>query len=141
MPTDVNIGDIILLQNKPCKIIEIFVCKTGKHGGAKYHFIGHDIFTQKRYEELFMSHQQLSAPFVSRVPMRVIYIENDGSIHLQNMTSLEMRDDLYISDHDFCEKLIDLFNNHANTDKELFVIVLSCMGIERIVEHKIVNSK
>lgn len=141
MPTDVNIGDVILLQNKPCKITDISVCKTGKHGGAKHHFIGNDIFTQKKYEGIFMSHQQLSAPIVSRVPMRVDVIENDGSIHLQNITTLAMRDDLYISDAEFCEKLINLLNNCTNTDKELFVIVLSCMGIEKIMEHKIVNSK
>ena len=31
----VNVGDIIIIKGRPCKVIEVTKSKTGKHGHAK----------------------------------------------------------------------------------------------------------
>lgn len=37
----------VMLKSRPCKIVEMSTSKTGKHGHAKVHLVGIDIFTGK----------------------------------------------------------------------------------------------
>lgn len=39
-----------MIQEHPCKIVAMSTSKTGKHGGAKVHLVGVDIFTDKKHE-------------------------------------------------------------------------------------------
>ena len=36
--------DLVMLKDKPCKIVDISASRTGKHGQAKCHIVGQDIF-------------------------------------------------------------------------------------------------
>jgi translation initiation factor 5A len=134
MPHTMKLGDYIVLQNKPCKIVHIAVCKTGKHGTAKYHFTGLDIFTQKKYEELFMCHQTILIPTVTRIPMRVLFIEDDGHVHLQNDKTLTVREDLSLPDD---EDMKNKIQKGFDTNKEVTVIVQQSMNIEAIIDYKL----
>lgn len=40
----------VVLKGFPCKIVDMSTSKTGKHGGAKVHLVGIDIFTGKKYD-------------------------------------------------------------------------------------------
>jgi translation initiation factor 5A len=37
----------VVIKGRPCKIVEMSTSKTGKHGHAKVHLVGIDIFTNK----------------------------------------------------------------------------------------------
>jgi len=50
-------GEYVLLKGKPCKVAEVSISKTGKHGHAKANFVGYDIFTGKKNMKKF--HQLL----------------------------------------------------------------------------------
>lgn len=39
----------VMLKGRPCKIVEMSTSKTGKHGHAKVHMVGIDIFNNKKY--------------------------------------------------------------------------------------------
>lgn len=39
----------VMLKGRPCKIVEMSTSKTGKHGHAKVHMVGIDIFSNKKY--------------------------------------------------------------------------------------------
>jgi translation elongation factor IF5A len=45
--------------------------KTGKHGHAKVNIVGLDIFTGKKYEDVFPSSHNVEVPFVDRVDYQV----------------------------------------------------------------------
>ncbi|CAO3591428.1 unnamed protein product [Absidia cylindrospora] len=37
----------VCIKGRPCKIVDMSTSKTGKHGHAKVHLVGIDIFTNK----------------------------------------------------------------------------------------------
>ena len=60
---DVGKGDCVMLNDKPCRIVETSVSKTGKHGHAKKKFTGIHVF-------------MIDSQIVS-VPVGVVFDEND----------------------------------------------------------------
>jgi translation elongation factor IF5A len=70
--TDLHRGDYIILQERPCKIVDVTVCKTGKHGHAKYHFTGLDIFDLTKHEGIYMGDKSVTVPEVKRETMTLI---------------------------------------------------------------------
>merc|ERR1712062_539140 len=41
----------VMIKDRPCKIVEMSTSKTGKHGHAKVHMVGIDIFTGKKLDD------------------------------------------------------------------------------------------
>lgn len=41
----------VMLKSRPCKIVEMSTSKTGKHGHAKVHLVGIDIFSGKAHSQ------------------------------------------------------------------------------------------
>jgi hypothetical protein len=61
----------VVIKGRPCKVVDISKAKVGKHGAAKCHFVGIDIFTTKKYESICPASAQLSEPIVDRQEYQV----------------------------------------------------------------------
>lgn len=72
---NLNIGAHMMIKSFPCKIISKTTSKTGKHGSAKSHVTGKDIFTDKKYEEIFSSSEKVEIPVIVRVNYTVQFVE------------------------------------------------------------------
>ena len=59
-------GGFMCIKGRPCKVLDVSTSKTGKHGHAKCHFVGADIFTNRKMEELVPSSHNLEVPHVNR---------------------------------------------------------------------------
>ena len=68
------------MKEFPCKVSDIATSKTGKHGHAKAHIVGYDIFTGKKYEDIFPSSHNVDVPFIKRSEVDLIAIAKDGTI-------------------------------------------------------------
>ena len=66
----------VLIKDRPCKIVEMSTSKTGKHGHAKVHMVGIDIFTQRKYEDICPSTHNMMVPNVSRKELAVSLLLN-----------------------------------------------------------------
>ena len=63
----------VLMKGYPCKIVDMSSSKTEKHGHAKVHMVGLDVFTGKKYEEISPSSHKLQVPNVSRAEYLVSF--------------------------------------------------------------------
>lgn len=133
LPIDVKIGQYALLKTKPCKIMQVFVFKTGKHGEAKYHFVGIDIFTGKKLEELYMCHHTMSCPIVEKNIMKLLFADRTGYCQLQDEKTLKLKEDLFVCNEDMLKNILDAFTN----DKEIYVSVQKAVGQEMICDVRI----
>lgn len=61
----------VMIKGRPCKVMEMSTSKTGKHGHAKVHLVGLDIFTNKKYEDICPSTHNIDVPNVSRNDFQV----------------------------------------------------------------------
>merc|ERR1740138_1357398 len=77
---DIKKGDYAMLMGEPCKIMEVFISKTGKHGRAKAAFIGIQIFTAKKYEFACASHMNLEVPVVQRTEYTLSMLEESSGV-------------------------------------------------------------
>lgn len=70
-------GSFCMLKGNPCKVIDTAISKPGKHGSAKILVTGTDIFSGKKYEEIFSTSQTVWAPIVGKVEYEVADISED----------------------------------------------------------------
>jgi len=61
---DLKVGNYIIIDNEPCKVVEITKAKTGKHGSAKAHVVAIGLFSGSK--------KTLTAPVSQRVAMPII---------------------------------------------------------------------
>ena len=85
-------GDHIIVKTRPCKVTNIAVSKTGKHGHSKCHFTCIDIFTDKKCEELCPSSHNINVPRILRRDYQLLNID-DGFLSLIDDTGT-IKDDL-----------------------------------------------
>lgn len=126
----------VVLKNRPCKVVEMSTSKTGKHGHAKVHLVGIDIFTNKKYEDLCPSTHNIDVPNITRSDFTLLDIENDGSFVTLMNDKGDTRSDLKLPEGELGDKIAEDFQNSDNT---LVVSVLAAMGEEAIVSCKNAN--
>ncbi|XP_051252374.1 eukaryotic translation initiation factor 5A-1 [Dicentrarchus labrax] len=102
----------VLLKGRPCKIVEMTTSKTGKHGHAKVHLTGLDIFTQKKYEDICPSTHNMDVPNVTRKEYEVIGL-TDGYLSLMDDNG-GTREDLKVPDGDMGKEIETKYKNGDN---------------------------
>lgn len=126
----------VMIKGRPCKIVEMSTSKTGKHGHAKVHLVGIDIFNGKRYEDLCPSTHNIDVPNVSRIDFQLIDISDDGFVTLMTDKG-DTRDDLRLPDGELATRIKEEF---AKDDNTVLVTVISAVNEESIIACKNASS-
>jgi translation initiation factor 5A len=121
----------VLLKGRPCKIVEMSTSKTGKHGHAKVHLVGIDIFSGKKYEDICPSTHNMDVPNVSRNEFQLVDISDDGFLSLMEGNG-DVRDDIKVPDSDVGKEIKDKFEK----GDEVLVTILKAMGEELAISCK-----
>ncbi|SAM01996.1 hypothetical protein [Absidia glauca] len=120
----------VVIKGRPCKIVDMSTSKTGKHGHAKVHLVGIDIFTNKKYEDLSPSTHNMDVPNVVRNEYTLLNID-DGFLSLM-LPDGTTKDDVKLPDNEIGEKITEDFEE----GKDLLVSVVSSMGEEHALSSK-----
>ncbi|XP_022726772.1 uncharacterized protein LOC111282794 [Durio zibethinus] len=127
----------IVIKGRPCKVVEVSTSKTGKHGHAKCHFVGIDIFTAKKLEDIVPSSHNCDVPHVNRTDYQLIDISEDGFVSLLTENG-NTKDDLRLPTDD---NLLTQIKDGFAEGKDLVVTVMSAMGEEQICALKDIGPK
>ena len=121
-------GMHMVIKTHPCKIIEIHVSKTGKHGHVKMRIIGIDVFSGKKYEDVTPSTHTVHQPILTKEEYQIIDICDDylSLIDEDNNT----RDDIRLSaEVDLRQGIINSFED----EQVVKITLLSWGDIEEVV--------
>ena len=135
-------GGYIMIKGKPCKVKEVSVSKTGKHGHAKCKFSASDIFTGSTCEELCPSTHSIDVPIVTKKEWIITGIQDGDYVLLMNDNG-DMREDLqlpnvhYKTDDDIknsemIKEYCDMVDNGVSID--IYCTIISAVGQEKITE-------
>jgi translation initiation factor 5A len=129
----------VVIKGKACKIVEMTTSKTGKHGHAKVHLVGIDLFTGKKCEDICPSTHNMQVPNVLRKEYEVIDITDDGFFSLMSEDG-EMRHDLKLGEncsHSTPAAVRELIAQAEGTGERVVATVWKAMGEEVIKELKV----
>lgn len=121
------------------QVVDVSTSKTGKHGHAKCNFVGVDIFTGKKYEDMCPSSHNCDVPNISRKEYTLMDINNEGYLSLMEENGT-IREDLKLpTGTDEADKLAESIQAQYEAGEELVVSVLKAMGDEMVNSVKAVN--
>merc|ERR1712168_1160959 len=122
----------VCIKGRPCKIVEMSTSKTGKHGHAKVHLVGIDLFTGKKYEDICPSTHNMDVPNVKRVDYQLCDMTEDGFLRLL-MDNGDMREDIKVpEDVTLATEIKSRFDN----GDDMLLTVLAAMGEEAVIAIK-----
>ena len=129
---EIRKGAYAMLKANPCKVVDYSTSKTGKHGHAKAHIIGIDIFTGKKCEDLCPTSHNMSVPTVTKTEYTVMDVSEDGALSLLTAAG-EAKDDLNLPDGtDESKALAKQIQEMFAEGKGILVTVMSAVGKEMI---------
>jgi len=120
----------MIKESHPCKIVETSTSKTGKHGSAKVHFVGLDIFTGKKYETIADSKENVTVPDLEKDDLLLTEIKSDGTLVLTGHDA-QVETGIKLPEGDLGTNI----TNAKKSGKVIVVSVLSCMGKKKVVAY------
>merc|ERR1712038_117558 len=127
-------GGYIMIKGRPCKVINIAVSKTGKHGHAKCNFTATDIFTGKKLEDMVPSSHGTTVPIVTKSDWEIIDISEDGELTLMDEGGNEKIDlNLPTVPEGFGDEIRDAY---ADGENQITVTVQAAVGEEQVIAYK-----
>merc|ERR1711934_1315638 len=138
----IRAGGYIMIKGKPCKVKNVSVSKTGKHGHAKCKFAASDIFTGATCEELCPATHGIDVPFVTKKDWQIQGLQDETYVLLMDDEG-EMREDLQLPDQTYktdddtktsqaIKEYCQMADDGAAID--IFCTVLAAVGQEKIVD-------
>lgn len=130
-------NEFVMIKGHPCKIVEMSTSKTGKHGHAKVHLVGIDIFENKKYEDICPSTHNMDVPIVNRKEYQCMSMDGEGYLTLLDDGG-ETFEHLKVTDDQEVKKELAAV---IDGDKEVLVSVVSACGQEKVMSCKTGTSK
>ena len=122
-----RVGGYLVIEKRPCEIIQLTTAKTGKHGSAKAHIITKDLFTEKKTNIILSTSEKVAVPIVKRNVYTVLGAD-DEYISLMDTTGKKVEDVRFLND-DIGKRLQEMFAS----GKTVAVSVITALDESKIV--------
>src|SRR5947209_2711934 len=111
---DIKVGDYLLIDGRPCKVVERTWSSPGKHGVGKFNFTGLDIFTGHKHITIIQSGKNTPVPIVIKTEYQLIDInEEDDDTYVSLLPDNNtLRQDIKLPDGELSNKIKEEFNNN-----------------------------
>jgi translation initiation factor 5A len=130
-------GGYMMIKGFPCKVLQISVSKTGKHGHAKCNFVATDIFTGKKLEDMIPSSHGTTVPLVKKTEWEVIDIEGDELTLMDEGGNQKTDLNLPSYPDGLADQIREAWSGGENS---VIVSVQSAVGIEQVIGFKKENT-
>ncbi len=81
-------GSYVVIDNEPCRVVEISRAKTGKHGSAKVHITAIGLFTKSRKTLTGPADQRVEIPIIDKRIAQITAVLGD-KVQLMDLESYE----------------------------------------------------
>merc|ERR1712051_642907 len=122
------------LKGHATKIVDMSTSKTGKHGHAKVHIVGIDIFDGKKVEDISPSTHNMEVPRVTNSTYQIHDCDDEMFLTLMDDDG-ETRSDLKAD-----AKMAKEIAERMEMDEELAVQVVKAIGREKVLSLKAINN-
>lgn len=97
-------GSYIVIDNEPCKVVEVEKSKPGKHGSAKVRLTGIAIFTGSKKTVIGTVDTHIEVPMIDKRAAQVIS-STPNSVQLMDLQSFEVTESAMPTEPEFQGKL------------------------------------
>ncbi len=129
---DIKRSLIIMIKNRPAKIINFHTTVDGKHGTAKYHIVAIDILNHKKYKHNYTSGDKIKVPHIKKYEGIILSIEDDDITVL-----IDTKMEYYINIiDDIKENVKKLFDIKSKLDEDCIVNIVNVLDEYWIIGYK-----
>ena len=123
----IRVGQYIVIDGKPCKVIAVSTAKPGKHGASKTMFDTKDLLSGKNVQTSAASKGTIEVPEIVRENYTVIGVSNDGFMTLERNGNIRQDVRLPANENG------DLVHKMIKDDKYPEIVLMTVLGYDIIV--------
>ncbi|EYE89914.1 eukaryotic translation initiation factor 5A, partial [Aspergillus ruber CBS 135680] len=128
--SDLRKNGHVVIKGNPCKIVDMSSSRTGKHGQSKTHINGVNIFTGKKFEDIFIQSQTVDVPIVRRNEYKLDG-SHDGYLVLRDIDG-NTKTDIAIPEDDTGVTIM----NYLDSGDACKITVLEALNEQACIETK-----
>mmetsp|Transcript_38733 Transcript_38733/g.61363 ORF Transcript_38733/g.61363 Transcript_38733/m.61363 type:complete len:157 (-) Transcript_38733:18-488(-) len=130
--SDIRKGNYMIINDKPCKVLEMNTSSPGKHGHAKIHFVAMDLKRMKKIETIHPSTHMVQVPQSTKEELRLVSIDEDDMLAILERKDGEWREDVPIPTSLFGKGV----KQALAKDSDITVVMSKVHGVEQVVSFK-----
>ena len=123
-------GGFVVIEHRPCKIMDKCIQIIGKHGQAKIHLIGIDVFTGEKLKATHPSTHNMDVPNVQRKQYQLLDITDNGFLSLVSVDGGVKRV-IKVPEGKIGTDIEHLFRVEK---KDVYIQILAAMGEDMVVD-------
>ncbi|WP_174449108.1 translation initiation factor IF-5A [Conexivisphaera calida] len=100
---DVKEGSFVVVDDEPCRVVEVEKSKPGKHGSAKIRLVAIGFFTGSKKSYMGPSSSKIDVPEVEKRVGQILNVSN-GTVQLMDLETFETFETQYF-DEDIASRL------------------------------------
>lgn len=97
-------GSYIIIDDVPCRVVEVEKSKTGKHGSAKVRIVGISLFDGSKHTLTLPAGSTVQVPIVEKKPAQVTAVLGD-TVQLMDLTNYQTYEVLMPADNELKSKI------------------------------------